>query len=399
MNVKIIKNDSDYDEALRALSELIETPYDPNSDIENTIEMLMLVIKDYEQKVVEPFETDPIEAIKFRMEQMNFTQKHLIEYIGSASKVSEVLNGKRSLSLTMIRKLHKGLGIPLSTLIGVKGEPTEKFTLEEIDYSCFPLTEMKNRGYFNLPVEFLKHYKDYSEEIIRNFCGIHNPILTETLAYLRAPLHLRGKKLIDKYALAIWKICVLKKASKLELKTYNSSLINEAWLRKLIEISVHEQGPKLAQEYLQNYGIALIIEPHFKKTFLDGAAMMFNGHPIIGLTLRHDRLDNFWFVLAHELAHVMKHLNPNEAGTYFDDLDDEENLDEIEMEADAIANEALIPTQLWKSLKISSVTSTEQIITLSKKINVSPAIIAGRLRHERQNYAIFRKLIDKKILL
>lgn len=104
----------------------MQKPYVPNSDVENTIGALLLVIKDYEQKVVEPFKVDPIEAIKFRMEQMGLNQKHLVEYIGSPSKVSEILNGKRKLSKTMIRKLHKGLGIPLSTLMGTDEEPKER---------------------------------------------------------------------------------------------------------------------------------------------------------------------------------------------------------------------------------------------------------------------------------
>ena len=77
MDIKIIKNDSDYHEALHLLSGLIQNPYDPSTAIENTIGVLLLVIKDYEEKVIEPIEVDPIEAIKFRMEQMSLTKKDL----------------------------------------------------------------------------------------------------------------------------------------------------------------------------------------------------------------------------------------------------------------------------------------------------------------------------------
>ena len=62
-------------------------------------------------------------------------------------------------------------------------------------------------------------------------------------------------------------------------------------------------------EYLAHSGIPLVVEPHLPQTYLDGAAFLLPaGRPVIGLTLRYDRLDNFWFVLFHELAHVVKHL-------------------------------------------------------------------------------------------
>ena len=83
--------------------------------------LLALLIHDYERRTVPP--VDLIEAILFRMNQMDLTRKDMIPYLGSESKVSEVFSGKRRLSLMMIRKLHKGLGIPLEVPIK---EPEEK---------------------------------------------------------------------------------------------------------------------------------------------------------------------------------------------------------------------------------------------------------------------------------
>jgi HTH-type transcriptional regulator/antitoxin HigA len=85
-------------------------------------------------------------------------------------------------------------------------------------------------------------------------------------------------------------------------------------------------------------GITLVTVPHFKGTYLDGAAILDNGRPIVALTLRHDRLDNFWFVLTHELAHVAKHLD--EAHPLFtDNLDSPDEQDRVEREADEMAGE------------------------------------------------------------
>ncbi len=71
---------------------------------------------------------------------------------------------------------------------------------------------------------------------------------------------------------------------------------------------------------LQGHGISFVIEKHFKRTFLDGAAMLDGDRPIVALTLRHDRIDNFWFALLHEVAHVALHLSP-ESPVFIDDLD------------------------------------------------------------------------------
>jgi len=116
-NVCIIKSEADYEYAMERFMELMDKDIVPNSVLERELELLALVIESYEQKEIEPISVDPITAIRFRMDQQGLTQKKLIPFIGSASKVSEVLSGKRGLSLTMIRKLHKGLGIPAESLI------------------------------------------------------------------------------------------------------------------------------------------------------------------------------------------------------------------------------------------------------------------------------------------
>ena len=313
------------------------------------------------------------------MEQMNLTQKDLIPYLGSISKVSEVLNGKRPLSLSMIRKLHNGLGIPLKSLI--KSENRALITPEKIDYSLFPLKEMQSRGYFGKVIKGTLDLKEYAEELITDFCEGYFHVLKQNIALLRAPLHMRGKRNLNKYALAIWQISVLKKAklSYDNLPAFSQHAINEKWLRNLVTLSQYTNGHLLAKECLEKAGIAIVIEPHFPKTFLDGAAIFFDGRPIIALTLRHNRLDNFWFVLAHELAHLIKHMGNEDMKFFMDDLDECDQLDEIEKEADSIANEALIPSKLWNNSNILNAHSYKELELFAQKARVNPAIIAGRI--------------------
>ena len=119
-------------------------------------------------------------------------------------------------------------------------------------------------------------------------------------------------------------------------------------MRELVQLSTFEEGPLLARDFLRKQGIQFIVERHLPRTYLDGAVIMTDKiNPVIGLTLRHDRIDNFWFTLIHELAHLSLHLE-SENSIFYDDLDMEAEDDPREREADDLAGEMLIPEEAWK---------------------------------------------------
>lgn len=115
--IKLIKNDQDHAAAVARVSKLMDKDLVSGSKEADELEVLALLIERYEQEKFSIDKPDPIEAIKFRMEQLQLIKKDLIPFIGSASKVTEVLNGTRQLSLNMIRKLSEGLNISVDLLI------------------------------------------------------------------------------------------------------------------------------------------------------------------------------------------------------------------------------------------------------------------------------------------
>jgi HTH-type transcriptional regulator / antitoxin HigA len=116
---RLIKNEKDYNLALSRVEELMDA--EQGTHKMNELELLTAHVEMYEQKQYPIDCPDPIEAIKFRMEQMGLVQKDMVPYFGSKSKVSEVLNGKRPLTLSMMRELNKGLGIPAEILLKEPG--------------------------------------------------------------------------------------------------------------------------------------------------------------------------------------------------------------------------------------------------------------------------------------
>ncbi|MCF8208877.1 MAG: transcriptional regulator [Rhodoferax sp.] len=115
MIIKPIRCDADLHTAFKQLESVFQAP--AGSEQADERDVLVTLIEAYEQKHYPIGPADPVDAIKFRMEQQNLTPKDLEPYIGSSGRVSEVLNRKRRLSLQMVKKLHTGLHIPLESLL------------------------------------------------------------------------------------------------------------------------------------------------------------------------------------------------------------------------------------------------------------------------------------------
>ena len=115
MKIKPIKTTSDYNKAIKRLEVIFDAQ--PGTEQGDELEVLGVLIDNYENTQDKIDFPDPIEAIKFRMEQLNYNQKDLANVIGLKSRVSEILNKKRKLTIDMIRKLHDGLSIPTDVLI------------------------------------------------------------------------------------------------------------------------------------------------------------------------------------------------------------------------------------------------------------------------------------------
>lgn len=115
--LKPIKTEEEYDNALARIYELMQTNVLEGSTDSDELEVLSILVKEYELIHYPVPYPNPIEAIKFRMEQMNLTENELSDILGNRSHKSEILSGKRKLSLSMIRKLTKTLKIPAEVLI------------------------------------------------------------------------------------------------------------------------------------------------------------------------------------------------------------------------------------------------------------------------------------------
>ena len=399
LKFRSIRTEEEYEAALARIDGIFDAEKGTAEGEE--LDELADLVEFYEDKHYPIGLPDPISAIEFRMDQANLTQRDLIPYIGSSAKVAEVLSGKRDLTMSMARALHEHLGIPADVLLQKTGAAFD-FSLDEINPRRFPLKEMAKRGW----IPKRRNLIDHGEKLLRVLIDQAGGTQVAALSLYRTNGHRRINAKTDPYALRAWCWRVLalanvgahkgrpyKPGSAHKGRPYKPGSVTEEFMREIAQLSVYEDGPRRAQARLADHGIALVVERHLPRTHLDGAALCLqDGRPVIGLTLRYDRIDNFWFSLMHELAHVGLHLDCDENELFIDDLSLSGG-DPLEEQADSMARNALIPPRFWESNPIRGRATVLAVYDLAQEVRVHPAVIAGRVRHERGNYRLLSQLV------
>ncbi len=375
---RLIKTEADYNNALTIIDELMDRE-GADRDSER-LEYWVKLVEFYEDEHYPIAKPTPLSAIQFAMERLELSRRDLEPYIGNKSKVSEVLSGKRPLTLEMIRRLHAALGIPLDTL--AQDVPAQ---VDEIDWSRFPVREMTGRGW--LPAAAGAEAATAVQGWFAR-AGLHTGELAHC-ARSSTRLGTRG----DAYGMLAWVsgVRILSAAQDIP-GTYDRAALTETFFHDLFALSPAEGGPLRAREYLAGFGIHLIVLRHFAKTYMDGAALYApNGNAVVGLTLRHDRLDNFWFTLAHELSHLAKgHVEP---GCFVVDDLETRSQDAIEHEANALATAMMIPREVWEATPPSGRATLDFVLSTARTLKISSAIVAGRVRNETRNFKQFSKIV------
>jgi HTH-type transcriptional regulator/antitoxin HigA len=290
----------------------------------------------------------------------------------------------------MVRALHKGLGIPAKSLL--QEQTLFDAGADAIQWEQFPIREMIARGWIKEKVADVRHQ---AREVMHRFLA---PLGSDWLpvGLCKQTHYVRSARQMDLYALAAWKarVCIraLEAPCTVRFEPANLSL---DFMHELAHLSVLDEGPSLAKKYLEKAGISVVVEAHLPETYLDGAAILAGpDRPIVALTIRHDRIDNFWFVLMHELAHISRHLS-GDITAFYDDLDVEDSTNSKEQEADHVAGEALIPEAEWKRSPASSLRTPDAVYHLASRLRIHPAIVAGRIRHHYKSYRVLNRLVGQ----
>ena len=201
----------------------------------------------------------------------------------------------------------------------------------------------------------------------------------------------------NKAALACWLAKLEIEAGRTDVPRFTARRLRQD-LKDLAHLSAAVDGPARSVAWLEERGVRCVFIKHLPQTYLDGAAMLLDdGKPAIGLSLRHDRLDNFWFTLLHEIGHVLLHKKELLSHPIVDEEIQEPSNEEHEVQADRFANSAWVDSRTWVDFrrKNRDYPHLQNIVDFAEDLQVTPALVAGRLRHELKRWKHYSSFLEQ----
>lgn len=332
-----------------------------------------------------------------------FNQRQLAEFAGL--KEQQIQRYEKDLYASAnIRRLSliaNALDVSFDGIItSSKPKVTKLGSVKGLAVSLFPFSKMKTSGWFG---EEVKNQARLSEEEKRVALTNFFDRCSESSGNA---LHRKTTSSVSderRASLLAWQSQVLFRAQEISDKFPRFSPIRSEVINGLAKLSSDDDGiPKLI-ETLSSYGIIVIFEPHLPKTKIDGAALSLNNgkHAVIGMSVRYNRFDNFWFVILHELGHLVRHWDQVKSLGIIDEEIGADAMQLIEREADEFAENAILPMSVWKGSMVRFSKDSSQVIKFANRHEIHPALVAGRIRRER-GYKEFPELVGegevKKIL-
>lgn len=320
--------------------------------------------------------------VRRELDERGWTQDDLAKIMGRpVQAISEIVSGKKQItpetalglaaafgtSAEMWLELEAAFRLRLARQSGATGDVERRGHI----YGMVPVKELVRRGWIADSDDV-----DELESQIQTF--LKAEILDEM-----PPLRLAARRTVsrdpDPRGVLAWTRRVEQLAAAQKVGAYDSVRLSEV-VDGLLELTSLEDGPLEVGAVLRGAGVCFVVVPHLPRTYFDGALIWVDGNPVVALTLRHDRLDSFWFTLMHEVAHLAS----GHEGNRLEDLDGDAGGDPEEAEADRKAAEWLVPGKPIADLvaAVSPYFSRQAIWSFAESIGRHPAIVVGRLQHD-----------------
>lgn len=331
--------------------------------------------------------------IKEQMEAREWTQADMAEILGITLKhVNKILNEKQPISLDMARVLGEvfdtsvqfWMNLDTSYRLWLDQEKSDKEKEADIKAKVFermPVKDMVKKGW--LPsfqtteelVTIVLKFWDWNE---LKFDKIDKLIESDSCLTRKSEAYTQFNK---SYKMT-WYRMAQKIARDIPKNEYNPKELLKLY-KNLHQYTSRKNGISLFLDALGKIGVIFFVLPHLQKTYLDGAAFMCDKNPVVVYTGRYKRIDNFWFTMAHELAHVIKHIKI--AGQFILDNFKDKTYGELEEEADNMASKALKHKEVIIYLRpYLNYLSTVKVEECAKQLEIHPSIIIGKLAHDKE---------------
>ena len=343
--------------------------------------------------------------IREQMEYRNWSQEDLSEVMSITPKhLNRILQEKQSITLDIAKIL--GEVFDMSPQYWLNLDANYRLWLVPAKSEKEIQAEIKSKIYERMPIRDMIHKNwipDFAnfDELLQNVLNFWDIKKLDFEAWDQKTLPLLARKSegLNLYKAAYtftWYHKALQTAYQYKVGKFNKVQLTELY-NQLHLYTIRENGYNSFLNKLNEAGVIFFVLPHLQKTYLDGASFYANENPVVVYTARYKRIDNFWFTIAHEIAHILNHLDTPE--TFFIDNFKDEEVSELEVEANNLASTHLKYPQIQTFLKPKLNYLTQQAIQeCSVKLEVHPAIIIGKLAHDKTISYANQNLFNENVL-
>jgi HTH-type transcriptional regulator/antitoxin HigA len=329
--------------------------------------------------------------IREQMKLRDWTQADLAEVMGFTVKhLNKILQDKQSLTLDMARVLGEVFNTSAQYWINIdtgyrlwlsqeKSKPEIEAEIKGLIYERMPVKDMLAKGW-------LKPFKSAAElqKQVLAFWG-WKTLDFSILDTHYLPCLTRKSEAYNQFNASYavtWYQKALNEAGNFPHLSYKKQKLEKLY-DSLHTYTVKEKGINQYIKELSEAGVIFFVLQHLQKTYLDGAAFYSGKNPVIVYTGRYNRIDNFWFTVAHEIAHILNHLN-EKTPFVLDDLKDGE-INAMEAEANNLAAEKLKHTEIWNFLNpYLGYLTRSKVEECAAKYEIHPSVIIGKLAYEKK---------------
>lgn len=366
-------------------------------------------------KNISDFST-PGQAIRFLLNKKDWTQEDLARILSISLKhTNELIKDKKSISLDIAMSLEKVFDFTVLDwlTIDVEFQLSKKIQDNKNDlvkrsvylYEFMPINELIKKGW-------LMAYTSRKEldKQIKSFWNISkNEDINHSFLESKS-LQLRYKKSesfndsFKEFNALVWHQKAINFSNKIKVKDFDKEKLYDLML-DMHKYTLMNNGVSKFVTELGNVGVKFCLLSHLSKTYLDGAAFMVDKNPMVALTGRYDRVDNFWFTLAHELSHVYLHLDHTgfKRTIYIDDTTKgKKATSKEEKEANNMASDLLLLDKIFDYFDNDfGYITEEKVLSFSEKFKLHPSILVGMLAFNKKtsysNTHRFKESMQDKI--
>lgn len=341
----------------------------------------------------------PGDILREELKERGWTQKDFADIIGRPIQaINEIIVGKKSITPETALLFSKAFGTSPEFWLNMESSyrltqaqsqvENNDVTRKAALYGVAPIKEMVTHGWLEL-----KSNVEEMEQQILSFFGVST---LDQMEMIGARFRLAPTRSPEYSSLITWLRKTEIDAAETHVKPYAKDYLGQA-VKEIRTISRDNDVMAKVSACLADCGVKFVIVPHLKKTYVDGAAFCQSDTPVVAVSLRYNRVDNFWFTLMHELAHILLHTD-NNTQSFIDENVGQQSIDLDEEQANQAARDWLIrPDEYAGFIKAcNGRISKRDIESFADQLGIHPGIVVGRLQYEnRIGYDKFRSYLGK----